>query len=128
MSDKLSDKMDALYGGYAKTIAKQNCRIADLERQLAEAEGYPGIAHDFETVRRELEEARTEIANRAHTEEQYRLRIEGLERRLAAMLPMIEACKARTERHNPVVSTGRIEQCLCLTCQWYRDYEARKPK
>ena len=37
MSDKLSDKMDALYGGYAKTIAKQNCRIADLERQLAEA-------------------------------------------------------------------------------------------
>ena len=72
MSDKLSDKMDALYGGYAKTIAKQNCRIADLERQLAEAEGYPGIAHDFETTRRELEEARTEIANRAHTEEQYR--------------------------------------------------------
>lgn len=36
MSDKLSDKMDALYGGYAKTIAKQNCRIADLERRLAE--------------------------------------------------------------------------------------------
>ena len=59
-------------------------RIADLERQLAEAESYPGIAHDFETVRRELEEARTEIANRAHTEEQYRLRIEDLERQLAA--------------------------------------------
>ena len=58
-------------------------RIADLERQLAEAESYPGIAHDFETVRRELEEARTEIANRAHTEEQYRLRIEDLERQLA---------------------------------------------
>lgn len=55
-------------------------------------------------------------------------RIADLERQLAAMSPMIEACKARTERHNPVVSTGRIEQCLCLTCQWYRDYEARKPK
>ena len=55
-------------------------------------------------------------------------RIADLERQLAAMLPMIEACKARTERHNPVVSTGRIEQFLCLTCQWYRDYEARKPK
>ena len=40
MSDKLSDKMDTLYGGYAKTIAKQNLRIADLERQLADEQRF----------------------------------------------------------------------------------------
>ena len=123
-------------------------RIADLERQLAEAEGYPGIAHDFETTRRELEEARTEIADRAHTEEQYRLRIEDLERQLAekqaeieAMRTMVEACKTIWHRHNQaygewarsigidlLMDGQKVGDCPCLTCQWYRDYEARKPK
>ena len=53
--------------------------------------------------------------------------IADLERQLAAMSPMIEACKARYETHS-FYGHNKLDLCQCLTCQWYRDYEARKPK
>ena len=53
-----------------------------------------------------------------------RERIADLERQLAAMSPMIEACKARYGNHQ----NYQTYECQCLTCQWYRDYEARKPE
>lgn len=61
-----------------------------------------------------------------------------LERQLAeakeeieAMRPMIEACRARYERHNLIAKgypteTEEIDPCQCPTCQWYRDYLERK--
>ena len=56
-------------------------------------------------------------------------RIADLERQLAAMSPLIEACKARYERHNQEhYKISGVAPCRCLTCQWYRDYKARKPK
>ena len=117
-------------------------RIADLERQLAEAESYPGIAHDFETVRRELEEARTEIANRAHTEEQYRLRIEDLERQLAEKQAEMEAMQPAVERLyyaesylEEAVADAEIQTGIKHATGLLEDirmtikaYEARKPK
>ena len=55
--------------------------------------------------------------------------IADLESQLAAMKPMLDACKARYERHNQEhYKISGLAPCYCLTCQWYRDYEARKPK
>lgn len=44
---------------------------------------------------------------------------------IEAMLPIVEACRARYEVHNQE-PRAILDQCPCLTCQWYRDYEARK--
>lgn len=59
-------------------------------------------------------------------------RIADLERQLAeakaeveAMRPIVEACRARYEVHNQE-PRAILDQCPCLTCQWYREYLERK--
>ena len=91
-------------------------RIADLERQLAEKQA-------------EIDRFKATpdggwfgmwcVADR----DRMALRAEN-----AAMSPMIEACKSRHDHHLAFNEEGDAFTCHCLTCQWYRDYEARRPK
>ena len=74
--------------------------IADLERQLA---ARIQESNEWEALARDRQEE------------------------IEAMRPMIEACEYRYKTHK-YYSPPEDVTCTCLTCQWYRDYEARKPK
>ena len=78
----------------------ENERIADLERQLAVR---IQESNEWEALARDRQEE------------------------IEAMRPMIEACEYRYKTHK-YYSPPEDVTCTCLTCQWYRDYEARKPK
>ena len=55
--------------------------------------------------------------------------IADLESQLAAMQPMIEKAEAKAKEHQGwFTAANDHRRCDCAPCQWYRDYEARKPE
>ena len=76
-----------------------------------------------EMIMASAEEIRAAIQNRANQ------RIADLERQLAAMQPMIEKAEAKAKEHQGwFTAANDHRRCDCAPCQWYRDYEARKPE
>ena len=68
-----------------------DARIAELEQQIKEQEGYPGIAHDFEKAKQNLEHYRQQVGKleaELSTEREARQKAEKNAARLVAVLKM----------------------------------------
>jgi predicted RNase H-like nuclease (RuvC/YqgF family) len=55
------------------------------------------------------------------------LKLRKAQAEIEAMRPTFEQLKARHDRHKTIDPQDKFG-CPCLTCQMWRDYEARKPK
>lgn len=84
---------------------------ADLQRQLAEAKA------EIEAMR----------SNQNPLMLEYRRQLGEAEDEISAMQPMVDSCKERYEHHNKFPGGPNPSgECVCITCQWYREYLGRK--
>lgn len=103
----------------AELLEREN---AELCAEIAAKDTYATLQHE-ERMRLEAEIERLRLPT---SRSDMQGLVDGLRAEIKRMRPVIDACKARYERHKAEAVPDEVEApCVCLTCQWYQDYESK---